>query len=618
MSHDLFAAFGSLQSTDTGINNDLAVQRSEHSTPVPKRDSHDYSLRASGPGQQASQYDEEEDDFGEFEDAPASEPPASAPVPSNRIPVDVPTAKPSVPLSEVRGHGAKTASNANVGPRRETAPKASSAPKADMAPKPSTAPQAPKQPAAVGRHPFADHMDFLFAADADDEYDAGTDDLGDLSNNPEAAVAYSKRVIAAQMEEEQRRQVKQPQSVAPQANVRAMEEPRSPKKLQKKYGYAPTKGSTKVPTKASNVLFDAENVSDVEDDDAFGDFEGSSVNSNAQGFDQPKANSANSSATMPAMDLLGLDVSAESPQLDSRITGSSMAAHQSRDETSRISSRQRDARLAAPAAIDDEAWSDFETSTAAPAKPSARRMPSQRTTKATAATSLNPPKAASSDSLPPTNIPPPAILLSIFPALFASAEEALFKPLAKLDFKQRQILLAHPATAMFLQGYLGLSVVLGHIIAGRKLRWKRDQSLAQGMRIGPAAAAGGGMKLAGVDKAELAKEEREVLDAVRLWKAQVGKLRGAVTTAISTPGIPKLPTVPEIAETMPIRSLKPAEGGLTASHGCALCGLKREERVAKVDVEVEDSFGEWWVQGMSMHVLCRDFWEEHRGKLRSR
>jgi len=129
------------------------------------------------------------------------------------------------------------------------------------------------------------------------------------------------------------------------------------------------------------------------------------------------------------------------------------------------------------------------------------------------------------------------------------------------------------------------------------------------------------MKLAGVDRSETAKEDREVLDALRLWKAQIGRLRSAVAAASSiTPdGESRLPAVPEISEqTVPVRSVKAVEGGVTAPHACALCGLRREERVARVDVEVDDSFGEWWVEGMSMHLLCRKFWEEHRGKLRSR
>lgn len=128
------------------------------------------------------------------------------------------------------------------------------------------------------------------------------------------------------------------------------------------------------------------------------------------------------------------------------------------------------------------------------------------------------------------------------------------------------------------------------------------------------------MKLAGVDKSEAAREEQEVLDAVRLWRGQVGKLRSAVAAANATTpdGEGRLPNVPDIAEQMPVKTLKATEGGMTAPHACALCGLKREERVGKVDVEVNDSFGEFWVDGMNMHLLCRNFWEEHKAKLKSR
>ncbi|KAK6400700.1 hypothetical protein LTR95_019276, partial [Oleoguttula sp. CCFEE 5521] len=118
---------------------------------------------------------------------------------------------------------------------------------------------------------------------------------------------------------------------------------------------------------------------------------------------------------------------------------------------------------------------------------------------------------------------------------------------------------------------------------------------------------------------ELAKEEREVLDVLRLWNAQARRLRSAVTAVnASASGNGKLPAVPEIAEAMPIKTLKSAEGGFTAALTCALCGLKREERVTKLDEGIEDSFGEWWVNGAGMHVTCWRFWEEMKGKLKER
>lgn len=43
---------------------------------------------------------------------------------------------------------------------------------------------------------------------------------------------------------------------------------------------------------------------------------------------------------------------------------------------------------------------------------------------------------------------------------------------------------------------------------------------------------------------------------------------------------------------------------------CIICGLKREECVGKVDFEVEDSFGEWWVEYWGYRV-CKNFWIEY-------
>lgn len=114
------------------------------------------------------------------------------------------------------------------------------------------------------------------------------------------------------------------------------------------------------------------------------------------------------------------------------------------------------------------------------------------------------------------------------------------------------------------------------------------------------------MKLTGVDRAEMAREEREVAECVRGWKAVVGKVRG------------KGLHVPEMAETMVVKVLGVNEGGLKGNRACALCGLRREERVKGVDVGVEDCFGEWWVEGMEMHVCCKDFWVEFSEELKSR
>lgn len=64
--------------------------------------------------------------------------------------------------------------------------------------------------------------------------------------------------------------------------------------------------------------------------------------------------------------------------------------------------------------------------------------------------------------------------------------------------------------------------------------------------------------------------------------------------------------LPELSETMPLRTAKPGEGGISAPKCCFLCGLKRDERVARLDVNTEDSFGEWWVDHWG-HVTASDF-----------
>ena len=123
------------------------------------------------------------------------------------------------------------------------------------------------------------------------------------------------------------------------------------------------------------------------------------------------------------------------------------------------------------------------------------------------------------------------------------------------------------------------------------------------------------MKLAGVDKSEVTKEDREAAEAVRIWREQLGRLRSAI--AVANQSMREDATylvIPEISEAMHVKA---QEGGLTAPKPCVICGLKREERVSKVDLQVEDSFGEWWIEHWG-HRACRNFWQEHESKLRHR
>ncbi|KAI0480847.1 hypothetical protein GGR56DRAFT_627812 [Xylariaceae sp. FL0804] len=215
--------------------------------------------------------------------------------------------------------------------------------------------------------------------------------------------------------------------------------------------------------------------------------------------------------------------------------------------------------------------------------------------------------------LPPINIPPPSILLSIFPQVLDLANSSLYKPISGQPFPVKNRILSDPKTVKFLQGYLSLATVAARIIAGRKMRWHRDKYLAQSMSI--SAAGSKGMKLAGVDKAQATRDDREAADVVGVWKDHVGRLRSAVASANSSNrSRSEQLKIPEITETMAVHAEK---GALTAPKACVICGLKRNERVSKVDHHVEDSFGEWWTDHWG-HVICKRFWLQHEHTLRQR
>ncbi|KAI1818825.1 hypothetical protein GGS20DRAFT_6966 [Poronia punctata] len=216
-------------------------------------------------------------------------------------------------------------------------------------------------------------------------------------------------------------------------------------------------------------------------------------------------------------------------------------------------------------------------------------------------------------ALPPINIPPPSILMSVFPQLFDQANEHLYKPINGQPPAIKDRVLADPKVHEFLLGYLSLSVVAARIIAGRKLRWHRDKYLAQSMSI--SAAGSRGMKLAGVDKTQATREDREAADIVSAWKSQVGRLRSTVAAVNSAAkGSRKILRIPEISDTIQVQT---AKGVPTAVKSCVICGLKRNERLAKIDLEVEDSFGEWWVDHWG-HLACKRFWVQHEATLRQR
>lgn len=201
--------------------------------------------------------------------------------------------------------------------------------------------------------------------------------------------------------------------------------------------------------------------------------------------------------------------------------------------------------------------------------------------------------------------------------MFDLPNATLFKAIGGQPFSLKNRIMSDRSTIEFLRAYILLATVAARLVAGRKLRWKRDSHLAQSMSIGDEGGKGG-MKLTNVDKTEATREDREAADIVRIWKDQVGRLRSAVATANQSLNDQSGHLViPDIQDVMPIRTASSAEGGLTAPKACIICGMKRQERIAKVDVNVDDTFGEWWIEHWG-HRACKNFWQEHKEQLKSR
>ncbi|MCJ1436781.1 hypothetical protein MMC27_006163 [Xylographa pallens] len=215
--------------------------------------------------------------------------------------------------------------------------------------------------------------------------------------------------------------------------------------------------------------------------------------------------------------------------------------------------------------------------------------------------------------MPPTNVPPPSILLSFLSNLVVALPVHITKIIGQGPTPK-----SNPAAVSNVQANCRLSFrVAARVITGRKLRWKRDVHLSQSMKIGPASAGrSGGMKLTGIDKAEAQREDREAVEIVRVWKANLGSVRAALTASNGQARGQPL-GLPDISEKMLVRTATAAEGAITATKCCFLCGLKRDERVVSLDGEVSDSLGEWWAEHWG-HIECQSFWEQYEQLLPKR
>ncbi|KAF9885750.1 hypothetical protein FE257_012635 [Aspergillus nanangensis] len=203
----------------------------------------------------------------------------------------------------------------------------------------------------------------------------------------------------------------------------------------------------------------------------------------------------------------------------------------------------------------------------------------------------------------PTNIPPPSVLLELFPQIFEQLRQDATnarKNMQEIDNLEHVAFLITCSLK-----------AAARVVAGRTLRWKRDTILSQSMKIGPARSGkSGGMKLNTVNKNEDIKEQQEAIDVITIWRDRAALFNSVIQASGRRP-------VHIVSESTRAVTATQAQGAIKANHACALCGLKRDERLARFDEAVEDSFGEWWTDHWG-HTDCRQFWESNANLLRQR
>lgn len=383
----------------------------------------------------------------------------------------------------------------------------------------------------------------------------------------------------------------------------------------------------------AEVLFDAstEDVPTGDDDDDWGEFESADPVADKKLVDvevddepNPKIPSAsthstsskpiNTSQTSALLDLLSLD---DTPSSTNKAPATSAPQSQAPAQTSSTASfrdpilQQRNTSTKSSDDQFDDDWGDFvdgfeESRPAAPgpagtvkANPPSLTRPSQ--VRHTVESASKPNNQSSKPEVRPTNIPPPSILLQLFPSIFEEFREGGYK--AKHD--------PGSTASDFAPRLASTLKVAARIIAGRALRWKRDTILSQSTKIGPSRSGkAGGMKLSSVSKSESVKEEQEAVGVIEAWRRHAAFFNSAI---LSSGGRP----VPVVTDRIRIETAGPSQGALTAPHACALCGLKRDERLPKIDENVEDSFGEWWTEHWG-HTDCKRFWDENSKRLQRR
>ncbi|PKX98198.1 uncharacterized protein P174DRAFT_508512 [Aspergillus novofumigatus IBT 16806] len=371
----------------------------------------------------------------------------------------------------------------------------------------------------------------------------------------------------------------------------------------------------------SNVLFDATlepMPGDEDEDEDWGEFESaeSAIGKNRpparfqqqDGLRDGQSRAKDAPTLLDVMDTLSI--------ADSKLPNTSKpAVRQSIDKPSSHIKAVGPVAVPDPAQDDSfEDWGEFIDGPPAEIKPvklqssSGSRSPQGKTPQAgtgvlTSSNFTMPGEKVSESQIRPTNIPPPSVLLELFPRIFERLREEATK--ARRGLQQED----QVETAASLM--LCTLKVVARVVAGRTLRWKRDTILSQSMRIGPARSGKpGGMKLSTVNKNESIKEQQEAVDILAMWRDQAALFNSVIQASGRQP-------IQAIAENARVVTATAAQGAIKAPHACALCGLKRDERLPKIDEDVQDSFGEWWVEHWG-HSECKGFWEKNMGLLAQR
>ncbi|KAF7510594.1 hypothetical protein GJ744_006206 [Endocarpon pusillum] len=375
----------------------------------------------------------------------------------------------------------------------------------------------------------------------------------------------------------------------------------------------------------ADVLFDA-SIDHYDLDDDFGDFEDAKQET-AQGqpmnlLDGTVSKECSSGLTVQPQSLLDLKgpndslklSSSESQNRDQKFDWDAFSVVVEKERPKEVSlhasteASSNEQAFTTDATAEVEEWEPFEygEAEASVQNTHATQIPTQSGMAGTMS-NLNssprrPPLGETTPTVPlkderrPVNIPPPAILLQVLPRVFENL----------VDISRTH----EPARCC--KAILQTYTVTSHVIAGRSLRWKRDSILSQNNKIGPAPAGGkgGGMKLTAVDKSESLKEEQEVADVVEAWERYAHVFNSTLHKA----GFRRpLMTLSERTRPRPVKG----PGVLTSPYACALCGLKREERVVETDINVDDLFGEFWVEYWG-HRDCKDFWQKNQALLPQR